>query len=329
MLNPELIRENESLRCSWDRYTPEHLDSYLVQSVEDPRINCQSILTRALMIDTLWPDQSNELIDAELRFGAAMTWMTQRRNQGASRAEILEGLEDRDDSIPKFAIETFAWLESENCPISNYMIEALLEKDLDRPEQLLGDRALNTFAHLWGAEFSRRERAKISVLEPACGSANDFRYLDACGLAGFLDYTGFDISTKNINNAQGRFPGTSFLVASVYDTGMADESADYVFTHDLFEHLSPEGLEVALGETMRLARKQAWLHFFNLHEIGRHEFHRVEGYYWNKLSLGEIRESLKAHASEIEIIKIPQLLKDKFGCEDYYNQEAVTILATK
>ena len=50
MLNPELLNENKALRWSWDQHPAEHLDHYLVQGIEDPRINCQSILTRALII---------------------------------------------------------------------------------------------------------------------------------------------------------------------------------------------------------------------------------------------------------------------------------------
>ncbi|MCX5645833.1 MAG: class I SAM-dependent methyltransferase [Phycisphaerae bacterium] len=37
--------EELNLRSSWDCYSPQYLDSYLVSGVEDPRINGQSILT--------------------------------------------------------------------------------------------------------------------------------------------------------------------------------------------------------------------------------------------------------------------------------------------
>ena len=82
----------------------------------------------------------------------------QRREHVQTALEVV-GLADRADSIPKYVSETFAWLESGDCPISNYMIEALIEKDLDRPTQLLGERALNTFAILWATEFRQRDRA--------------------------------------------------------------------------------------------------------------------------------------------------------------------------
>ena len=69
--------ENKHLKWSWDRYPSDHLDSYLVAATEDPRINCQSILTRALIIDSLWPNVFTDLIDAELRFGIVLTWLLQ------------------------------------------------------------------------------------------------------------------------------------------------------------------------------------------------------------------------------------------------------------
>ncbi|MCX5771088.1 MAG: hypothetical protein NTZ09_12575 [Candidatus Hydrogenedentes bacterium] len=54
-LSRPLAGEDERLRWAWDRYPHEYLDSYLVSGVEDPRINFQSILTRALIADTLFP----------------------------------------------------------------------------------------------------------------------------------------------------------------------------------------------------------------------------------------------------------------------------------
>ena len=39
----------------------------------------------------------------------------------------------------------------------------------------------------------------------ACGSANDYRFLHSCGVADFLDYTGYDLCAKNIQNARGIF----------------------------------------------------------------------------------------------------------------------------
>ncbi len=329
MSNHDFNAENEALRRSWDQYSTDHLDTYLVKDIEDPRTNCQSILTRGLIVDTLWPGEVDGLINDELRFGAVLTWMMQRLKLGVEPGKILEALWNQDRALPGFVVEAFAWLHSENCPIPNYIAEALLDRSPEQPHQLLGDRALDIFSHIWRAELGRREQKTISILEPGCGSANDYRFIDAHGMSKFLDYTGFDISVKNIENAQHRFPAVPFHVASILDSDLPVGGADYVIVHDLFEHLSPEGLEVALAKVMELTRTQAWLHFFNLADADEHVIKRVDDYHWNTLSIRKIEESLAPIASDIEVIPIPDLLKSKFGWGEYYNQEAVTLLVTK
>ena len=67
--------ENERLKASWDCFPAEHLATYLSIDEQDQRINTHSILTRALLIDTLWPGKFDAWIDEELRFGIVMTWL--------------------------------------------------------------------------------------------------------------------------------------------------------------------------------------------------------------------------------------------------------------
>ena len=59
--------ENERLKASWDCFPAEHLAIYLSLGEQDQRINAHSILTRALLADTLWPGKFDALIDEELR----------------------------------------------------------------------------------------------------------------------------------------------------------------------------------------------------------------------------------------------------------------------
>ena len=80
---------------------------------------------------------------------------------------------------------------------------------------------------------------------------------------------------------------------------------------------------------MQLTGKQAWLHFFNLADVEQHDFKQVDSYYWNTLSLKQIKATLAQHASQIEVISIPALLQAKFAWNQYHNQEAVTLLVTK
>ncbi|NQV33709.1 MAG: class I SAM-dependent methyltransferase [Phycisphaeraceae bacterium] len=322
--------ENAGLMWSWDRYPREHLDTYMVADLEDPRINCQSILSRALLTDSLWPNEFTDLIDAELRFGAVLSWILVQLHQGLCRYDLWESVDnDKDFACPQFISETYQWLQSDQCPIPDYLFAALEQGHPDKPGQLLSERALNTFSGIWKMTLCGRRAEKVSVLEPACGSANDYRFIEKSGLAEFIAYTGIDISSKNIANAKTRYPDIDFRVTSVLDTGFDDASFDIVFVHDLFEHLSPEALHVALAEVMRVTRSQAWLHFFNVKTCKNHVVRPVERYHWNTLSLDTLVHLLTELGGNIETLSIPSFLMDKFGDYTYHNSDAVTLLVCK
>lgn len=322
--------ENAGLAWSWDRYPREHLDAYLVADLEDPRINCQSILSRALTADSLWPDEFTDLIDAELRFGTVLSWMLCQLHQGMDRYELWDSIEDdKDGACPRFISETYQWLQSDQCPIPDYIFAALEQGHPDKPEQLLSERALNTFSDIWKMTLCGRHAEKLDVLEVACGSANDYRFIEKSGLAEFVTYTGIDISSKNIANAKVRYPDVNFRVGSVLETGFKDESFDIVFVHDLFEHLSLDALNVALAEVMRVTRSQVWLHFFNVKNCKDHVVRPVERYHWNTLSLDRLQRQLTELGGNVETLSIPSFLKNKFGDCVCHNSDAVTLLVTK
>ncbi len=320
--------ENECLRWSWDRHNDDHLDRYLVSDVEDPRMHPQSVLTRSLVVDTLWPEVFEGLIHEELRFSAIMTWLLLELRAGAERMDLLDRIDTNRNECPAFVSEAYDWLATEDCPVFDYLSGTLMHPPTPETEQALPDSALGVFEAIWQAELEDQEADKLKLLELACGSANDYRFLHSFGLARFLDYRGIDISPRNIANAKRRFPEVDFEVGSVFEIPSQDAAFDYVFLHDLFEHLSPEGLEQALSEVMRVTGKQAWLHFFNLADMPQHEVQQVERYHWNKLSLPLVLEALAPQAQDIEVWPIPTLLKEKFGYEGYYNQEAVTLIVT-
>ena len=319
--NPDA--ENESLRWSWERHEAEELDSYMIADVEDPRIHCQSILTRALVADTLWPGEFTDLIDAEQRFGIVMTWILQQFKSGTPPADLYDKVVERD--CPGFVAETHYWLPQQR------IVRDYVTLSLQNHEAQLPDIALQTFTDLWREALAERSvEQPLRLLEAACGSANDYRFLEAFGFAPFLNYTGFDISPKNIDNARRRFPEADFFVGSAFDTGLPDGAYDFVFTHDLFEHLSPDGLEAAFGELLRVTGRQAWLHFFNLStSAAEHEIVPVDHYHWNLLSLKQLERSIPPEFGAPEVIPIPEFLNDQFGCADYYNKEAVTLLVTR
>ncbi|HUW62657.1 MAG TPA: class I SAM-dependent methyltransferase [Candidatus Bathyarchaeia archaeon] len=319
--------EDERLRWAWDRYTQEHLDSYLVSGVEDPRINFQSILTRALIADSLFSGRFDALIDAEWRFGLCLTWLLERLRNVPDGWSILDHLENRDEAqCPHFLIETYHALQHDDCPIPDYISQAL--SNFLAPALVTCVPALSVFERLWNETLARCPEAFLSVLEAGCGSANDYRFIVSHGLAGFVRYTGFDISAKNIANARRRFPDVDFTQASVFDIPAETGEYEYVFAHDLFEHLSPPAFDKALSEVLRVAKKEVWLSFFNMDDIPNHEFHDVGKYHLNRLSVNRTVEFMLEHASHVDVVDIPRLVSSKFGYGAYYNQRARTLIVT-
>jgi len=327
-----LKRESGSLRDAWQQYPAEHLDTYLVRDVEDPRINVQSILIRSLLIDSLFPDKFTGLIDEELRFSVCLNWILGRMKEGYKRPTILDALEwekpnDTPFEIPKVVAETYSFLQQEKAGLTDYITAALVDR-CDDTGALLPESATRTFGPLWGRVLSEHDAERISVLEPACGSANDYRFLQEFGLARFLDYTGLDLCDTNIENARQRFPDVEFSVGNVIEMPFEENRFDYTYIQDLFEHLSPSALDRSLSEIVRVTRREAWLGFFNLSADPCHEFKKVSLYHWNRLSAAEIVSRLKPHCSNIEIIWTLQLLRHKFGSADYYNPGACTLVLT-
>lgn len=185
------------------------------------------------------------------------------------------------------------------------------------------DAMRNEFVARWQATLAAAQAPTLSVLEAACGSANDYRYFDAYGIARFLDYSGFDLSEANIANARAMFPRIDFQVGNVFDIPRADASVDFVLAFDLFEHLSPEGVERAIDELCRVARRGLVLGLFNAEDTAEHFFNAVpeRRYYWSTLSLKQFLAPVAAKSRAIEVVHIKGMLFSKyrqFGSYDAY-----------
>jgi len=325
-----MLLEERNLRLSWDCHPSEYLDHYLVSGVEDPRINAQSILTRALLTDALYPARFDALITEELRFGAVLTWILQQLEKGSTRYELLDAIESACRTrVPEFILRTHAWLQDETCPIPDYIGAALSHFDRDTPGPCLSDPALDTFMAIWREQLSRRPAPAVSVLEVACGSANDYRFLDRCGLTRHLSYTGIDIAARNIANARAHYPDADFRVQSILATELAACSYDYVFCHDLIEHLSPAAMERALAEMFRIARDEVILHLFNATGDPDHEIVPVRRYHWNRLSVEKLRAFFERLGARVTCIAMAQWLIGKVGAPGYHNPNAVSLIVEK
>lgn len=334
----EVLRlETEKLVRSWMRHDEPFLRDYLVADVEDPRINVQSILSRHFVIATLFGNRFEELMLQELRFAVAMDWLAQLAKHDGGQEErqaVLHALNFGADNaegveIPGFVIQTFASLPVSvgEMRIRNYIQEVLTSSDV-KPRPQTGDaNSFNTVLELWRVVLATESAPRISLLEPACGSANDYRFLEGYGIARLVDYTGFDLCEKNVANARALFPQTRFEVGNVFEIAAANQSVDLCFVHDLLEHLSLVGLERAIAELCRVARLGLCIHFFQMDEMPEHIVRPVGEYHVNTLSLAKTEALFAQHGFTVQPLHIGSYLRQRVGCHETHNPDAYTFLA--
>lgn len=338
-MDEHLQRETANLTKSWMQHDASMLRDYLVSGVEDPRINVQSLLSRHYLIEALCGNRFHRLVEQELRFALVMNWAVQVGTQAASSEDFLAirhaldvGAEDAEGiAVPKFVSATRALLpETLGDPVvPNYIDEWLQDAAGTSGESRPSEEILLTFQRLWTQALPSEPSTSTSLLELACGSANDYRFLHAYGLTRLVDYTGFDLCEKNIANARALFPSARFAVGNALAIDSEDRAFDYGLVHDLFEHLSLAGLERSAAELSRVTRRGLCLGFFNVYEGDDHRVHPVEDYHWNQLSLPRLRELFGSHGFNVQVIHIDTFLKWRFGCSETHNKQAYTLFAER
>jgi len=336
-MDDALRLETEKLVRSWRQYDAPFLRDYLVADVEDPRINLQSILSRHFLIATLFGDKFRELGLQELRFGGAMNWLANlAKNSGGAEESrvVLHALEHGADNaeglqIPHFISETFRSLPLGlgGLNIPNYVRDFLVSADGVPTQPGPQSPGFNTFASFWHSVLSREQPPPVSVLEPACGSANDYRFLEAYGLARLIDYSGFDLCETNVANARAMFPNARFEVGNVFDIAAPDQAVDVCFTHDLLEHLSLPGLERAIRELCRVTRHGMCVGFFQMDEMLEHIVRPVDEYHVNTLSEEKTEALFAQHGFAVQALHIGSYLRWRVGCPESHNPNAYTFLA--
>ena len=285
------------LERTWSSGSAAMLDRYLVAGYQNPRLNLQSIALRHVLVSRLFGAEFESIMDEEIRFAIGLN-----------------------ESLRARAGELGVKMGSYRNPIKQAAVRRVDAAIADRQMQLV-DR--------WRSTLEGRPSEPISVLELACGSANDYRAFAESGLARHLDYIGVDLSAKNVANARRRFPGASFEVGNILELPYPDASFDEVIASDIFEHLSPESMEAALEEAMRLARHGLILTFFNMADAPDHEIQRRRAYHWNRLSRPRIEARLRESFASVSAIPIARLLRDRYGYAHSYNRHAWTIVARR
>jgi SAM-dependent methyltransferase len=342
-MDEALKQESEKLSRSWMQHDAAMLSDYLVAGVEDPRLNVQSVLSRHFLLRMLTGARFSALMEQELRFAAAMNWLATLTQNASSCEEfelILHALRHQADNvegieIPHFILGLFAGLPTsiDGLTVPNYIERILLEMCWrDAPFRPV-EPCLEVFAELWRQALAglpagpdTRALPPVSVLEPACGSANDYRFLRTYGITRLVDYTGFDLCAKNVENARALFPDARFELGNVFALDAPDKSYELCFCHDLFEHLSLDGLAAAVRELCRVTRREICAGFFNLQEIPEHVVRPVDGYHWNTLSLARIKELFARHGFTTQVIHIGAFLRQQIGCEHTHNPNAYTLI---
>jgi SAM-dependent methyltransferase len=298
----------------------------------------QSIFSRHFLLYGLKLERYAPLMEHEYRFSAVMNWLSDMAGQIADAAElesILYALKRGMDNaegmlIPRFILQTFTGLPATVCDviIPNYVEKFLSGTQFTDGKPQLDQASLDTFCNLWSQSLIPQliNPRPVSVLEPACGSANDYRFLERYGLSKLLDYFGFDLCSANIENARALFPKVRFDPGNVFEIPAPDKSFDLCITHDLFEHLSLAGLEVAIREICRVTRRGTCIGFFNMDEIPEHLEQPVEEYHWNKLSMARIKEAFASHGFIAQVRHIATFLRQRIGCDCTHNPNAYTLV---
>jgi len=333
MLDAELLRETELLLQSWARHDSAKLRDYLVADVEDPRLNVQSILSRHFILEQVTGDGFASLREQELRFALVMNWILGLRKAGIAPEDfqrILSGLRRGADQIEGMEIPGFitqAYKRHREAgpqwAIPDYFEIAFSGNESDTVQ------ALRVFEDIWRKVLGEQSFGKLSFVEPACGSANDYRFFNAFGLSSFMDYTGFDLCEKNIANAKEMFPKARFVVGNILCPDFPDRAFDCALVHDLFEHLSVPAMELALNELCRMTRKAVCTGFFSMHEGQEHIVRREDDYHWNTLSAWKVSQLLGRAGFEVQLIHIDSFLKACFHCDQTHNKNAYTVIARR
>lgn len=319
-----ITAEGRVLADHWSRYGRKWLDSYLIQDVEHPAINAQSILVRSFLVDRLFPGRFVTTIEAELHFSACACHVLQQAREGRLR-EFYDAIRDpdQDPMLPDFLRKDFRAARGGGFDLVQ------LVTDLASRITLGFEDFLSPFQSIWQGHLQGLTACRPRLIEMGCGSANDYRFWNSFGIASHLDYVGIDVCAANIRNAKLRFSDTHFAVGDVCSLEEADRSFDVVVGFDVLEHLSPDGLDTALREIERLSRDEIWLSLFSARDIVEHDYLPVEDYHWNTLSLSALSHHLGSAGYITEIVPIADELEHRFPGYKHYNDAAHLVIGKR
>jgi len=319
-----ITEEGRRLGQHWDRISPSELDRYLIQDLEHPSYNAQSVLIRSFIIDRLFPAEATSIIEAELYYSACASFALAEMRSG--RFALLYNAIKH--GSPGYELPPFLQNEARDRFDKHFDVLRLFD-DLAICLSVGFDHFTSPFELAWKSFLSERDFRRCHLIEFGCGSANDYRIWAASGISSLLNYTGIDVSSANITNARNRFHEENFIVGDVCSIDADDESFDVTVAFDVYEHLSPTALTLALGESLRVSRDECWMSFFNADSRPDHVFREVADYHWNLLSIELIADEVRASGFDVEIYSVPNILESRFDGYRHYNREAHILVARR
>lgn len=319
-----ITEEGKVLGRHWDRIGSDLLDRYLIQEVEHPAFNAQSVLIRAFLIDRLFPGAGSEIIEEEIYFASCCCFALLSHREGwfpDLYRKVKSGYQDSE--LPVF-------LRSSNRERLGSRFELFdVFSELAICLTTGFDDFRSPFESLWKEWIRSRNTEPFKMLELGCGSANDYRFFDSYGLTDLFEYSGIDVSEANVRNAKKRFPDVQFRIGDACAIRATDQTFDVTLAFDLYEHLSADALTLALSESLRVTKDELWVSLFNAADISFHQIRPVDDYHWNLLSLSELQRDIDTQGFDVEIISIPQQLESRFEGYRHYNQEAHILIASR
>ncbi len=328
-MDPEPTAEGGRLAARWSRYGRERLDRYLIQEVEHPTINAQSVLMRSFLVDRLHPGRFHDLIEEELYFSACASFALLGRREGWF-PQLHLAIADPDPAVDS-GLPGFLRADFRRQRARHFDVRELFDQ-LARCLVAGFDDLTSPFEALWRSALGEAGAAGPSrpgVLELACGSANDYRFWDRYGLADWIDYQGIDVCHDNIANARRRFPDVAFDTGDACRLALPDRSFDVVAVFDLYEHLSEEAMLEALTETSRVAGDELWLSLFNAAHVAEHLIQPADDYHWNLLSIPRLADELRLQGFDSQAVDVGVELSDRFPDYRHYNEQAHMLVAQR
>ena len=272
--------ESARLKAAWSCLPPDFLDLYLVQGVENPCINPQSVVVRARLAEWLQPGAHGDLAAAEALFAACACTLLQA-------SAVRPGAFNIDSWTPESFSPPLSLAEERGPRSCSELCKRLREAATAGSETFT-----SPFESLWRKRLERAGSPSTRLLEIACGSANDSRYFRRYGLDHLWKYVGLDLCGANVVNARRRCAEADFLQGDALRLPFRNGAFDGLLAFDLFEHLSIEALQVALGEAARVTRHVMWLSFFQLDRMGHHVVVPDGPYHRNVLSAPRLLDAL-------------------------------------